>query len=123
MARFTQARGELDFPFLTRIVWLFSAIITLAYLRPLARRVPNSFAARLCGYLLLGPLLPLLKVMPIYGIFFMAYLLPWLRYLPWLYLPVTAGLFLWFSFAFKKASRSASQSWASETAPADQIAA
>jgi hypothetical protein len=97
---------------------LSGSIAAYAYLRPLARRIPSSIVVRICGYLLFLPLLALLALLPLLvGSFLFIFFHYAVRYLPWVYLPVSAVLLLWFSLTFLKASRAAAAHWAAETAP------
>ena len=95
---------------------LATGIVTLGYLRRLARRILNSTLARICGWMMLLPVIPFLKVFPFFGIYLLMRML-WLgEILPILYLPVSAVLFVWFATLFRRAAASAELSWASETA-------
>jgi hypothetical protein len=101
--------------FATNFVVLASAIVTLGYLRRLAKRIPNSTLARICAWLMFVPVIPFLKVVPFFGLYLILSLFPFLEFLPLIYLPVSAVLFVWFALAFRKAATSAEVSWASET--------
>jgi hypothetical protein len=95
---------------------LATGIVTLGYLRRLARRIPNSTLARICGWMMLLPVIPFLKVFPFCGVYLLMRML-WLgEILPILYLPASAVLFIWFATLFRRAAASAEGSWASETA-------
>ncbi|HEY7115098.1 MAG TPA: hypothetical protein VH475_00845 [Tepidisphaeraceae bacterium] len=97
-------------------VLLASAIITLGYLRQIARRIPHSGLARLCAWIMLVPAIPLLKVFPFIGMW-LIFEFAWLiEFLPVLYLPVSAVMFVRFAILLRRASESADQSWKSETA-------
>jgi hypothetical protein len=115
----------------TFIVWhipllailLASGIITLGHLRLVARRIPNSRLARFCGWLMLLPAIPLLKVFPFIGMW-LIFQFAWLiEFLPVLYLPVSAVLFIRFAVLLRRAATHAQHHWQSETAtPAPQPA-
>lgn len=94
-----------------------SGLATWALVRKLAQRIPNSTVARICGYLMLVPLLSLFKVLPFFAVF-LGYWLHWLMvYVPWIYIPFAAGLLGYMAIAFHKAAGSAEKSWAAETGP------
>jgi hypothetical protein len=103
-------------------VLLASAIVTLGHLRHLARRIPNSRLARTCAILMFLPAIPLLKVFPFFGAFLL-FQFAWLfEFLPVLYLPVSAVLFIRFAILFRRAAAAAQHHWQSETAPTPQAA-
>lgn len=92
-------------------------LAAFAYLRKLAQRVPNSRVAKFCGWILLGPAISLLKTVPIFAVYIAYDLFGWLfLLLPLIYLPITAGLLLWFAHAFKRAARASQKGWEAETA-------
>lgn len=101
-------------------VLLADAAATFAYLYRLARRIPNSLLARLCGYLMLLPLLAFAKSFPFFAVFLAFEALHFLQYLPWAYLPISTGLLIWFAIIFRKSAKSAAEHWAAETAPTGQ---
>jgi hypothetical protein len=94
-----------------------ATLATVAYLRPLAKRIPSSKAARLCAWMMLAPAVSLLKAFPLYTFFMMldfgGVIIAWL---PMLFLPATAGLLVWFARSFKRASHAARQGWEAESA-------
>jgi hypothetical protein len=98
-----------------KIVAIASALVTWTYLRAMAKRIPNATMAKVAAWLMLVPLLSVLKVFP-YFAFFIAYEFWWLLdFVAVVYLPVSAVLFVWYANAFRRASVSADQSWAAET--------
>jgi hypothetical protein len=99
-----------------KIVVLASGIVTWAYLRRLAKRVPNSTLAKTCGWLMLVPVISFIKVLPFFSIFLIGYAWSLLEFVPMIYIPLSAVLLVWFSILFNKAAVSADHSWASETA-------
>lgn len=97
---------------------LVCSIVAFAYLRPLARRIPNSAVARICGYLLFLPILGLLAVIPfVAGTFLFMFFHYIMLYLPWVYLPIAGVVLIGFSLTFLRASRSAAAHWAAESTP------
>ena len=103
-------------PFAMDFLILATGIVTLGYLRRLARRIPNSTLARICGWMMLLPVIPFLKIFPFFGVYLLFQMLWLSEILPILYLPVSAVLFIWFATLFRRAAASAEGSWASETA-------
>lgn len=97
-------------------VLIASGIITLGHLRHLARRIPNSRLARFCAILMFLPVIPLLKVFPFIGMWLIFQLAWMLEFLPVLYLPVSAILFIRFAILFRRAAAHAEQHWQAETA-------
>jgi hypothetical protein len=97
-------------------VLIGSGIVTLGHLRHLARRIPNSALARFCAILMLVPAIPLLKVFPFIGMWLIFQFAWLLEFIPVLYLPVSAGLFVWFAILFGRAAAHAEQHWQAETA-------
>ena len=92
-----------------------SVLATWLFLRKLAQRVPNSAAARICGWLLLAPVLSFLKIFPLYGLF-LAYQFAWVfLYAPLFYFPGTAVLLAWFARAFYRSAGHGAEHWARET--------
>jgi hypothetical protein len=102
---------------LFQLALLGGTIAALAYLRALARRIPNSRLARFCAFLLLGPALSLLKTFPVFWMFAAFQFGNIFDYLPWAYLPLSAALMVWFAILFRRASKQAVKEWAAETAP------
>jgi hypothetical protein len=92
-----------------------SAVSTFAYLRKLAQRIPHSLLVRLCGIVLLAPVLSLLKSVPIFWFLAVFQMLRVIEYLPWLYLPLSAILLGWFAVLFRKSSIAAEEGWLKET--------
>jgi hypothetical protein len=99
-----------------KLVVLTSGIVTWAYLRRLAKRVPNSTLAKTCGWLMLVPAISFLKVFPFFSFFLIGFLWSLIEFVPLIYVPLSAVLLVWFSILFNKAAVSADHSWASETA-------
>jgi hypothetical protein len=102
--------------FALNVVVLASAIVTLGYLRRLAKRIPNSTLARICAWMMLAPVIPFLKVFPFFGFYLIMQFLRLAEFLPVIYLPASALMFIWFAVLFRRAAASADGSWASETA-------
>jgi hypothetical protein len=94
-----------------------SAVSTFAYLRKLAQRIPHSLLARICGIVLLAPVLSLLKTVPIFWFLAIFQMIGVIEYLPWLYLPLSAILLGWFAVLFRTASIAAEEGWLKETGP------
>jgi hypothetical protein len=99
-------------------VVLASALVTLGYLRILAKRIPNSTLAKICAWMMLVPVIPFLKVFPIFGLYLIMQSLWLAEVLPVIYLPLSAVLFVVFAMQFRRAAASADKSWAVETAMA-----
>jgi hypothetical protein len=97
------------------IVILAGVFVALGYLRRLARRIPNSTLARVCGWLMFVPVVPFLKVFPFFGVYLIMRSLWIAEFLPLIFLPVTAVLFAWFAIQFRRAAVSAEKSWEAET--------
>ena len=93
-----------------------ATLSAFAYLRKLAQRVPSSRVAWMCGWLLLGPAISLLKTVPFFSVWLAFEFAGLLAYLPLLYLPLTAALLIWFARAFRNAADLADKGWQSETA-------
>lgn len=103
-----------------RVSIIAGVLAAFAYLRKLAQRIPNGRVARWCGWLLLAPLLSLVKAVPIVALWFAFDLFGVLfACLPLIYLPVSAGMLVWFARELRKASVAAQKGWASETAGAE----
>lgn len=99
-----------------KIVVLTGGIVTWAFLRRLARRIPNSTLSKICAWLMFVPAISFLKVFPFFSFFLISYLWWLIDFLPLVYIPLSAVLLIWFSILFSKAAISAEKSWASETA-------
>ena len=97
-------------------VLIASGIITLGHLRHLARRIPNSGLARFCAILMFLPAIPLLKVFPFIGVWLIFQFAWLLEFIPVLYLPVSAILFIRFAILFRRAAAHAEEHWRAETA-------
>jgi len=97
------------------VVVLAGIFVALGYLRRLARRIPNSTLARVCGILMFVPVVPFLKVFPFFGVYLIMRSLWIAEFLPLIFLPVTAVLFVWFAVQFRRAAASAEKSWEAET--------
>jgi hypothetical protein len=98
------------------VVLLVSGIVTLGYLRQIAKRIPNSTLAKVCAWMMLLPAISLLKVFPFCGAW-LIYQMLWLgEFLPLLYLPASAVLFVWFALLLKRAAPEAERNWQKETA-------
>ncbi|MGA2498972.1 MAG: hypothetical protein ABSH20_14615 [Tepidisphaeraceae bacterium] len=104
-------------------LWIFLAELTFAagilctwtFFRRLGRRIPSATATRICGWMLLMPLIPVGKALPFVTLY-LAYQLSWLFALaPVVYFPVTAILLGWFALAFKRCSRHGTDNWILET--------
>ena len=101
--------------FLAELTFAASLLATWTFFRRLGRRIPNATAARICGWLLLMPLIPFGKALPFLTLY-LAYQLSWLFALaPVVYFPATAILLGWFALAFKRCSRHATENWTRET--------
>jgi hypothetical protein len=99
-----------------KIVAIASGLVTWTYLRAMAKRVPNATLARIAAWLMLVPLLSVLKVFPFFA-FFIAHEFWWLLdFVAVVYLPFSAVLFVWYSKIFTRAAASADESWKAETA-------
>jgi hypothetical protein len=97
-------------------------LAAFAYLRKLAQRIPHGRVAKVCGWMLLVPLLSLVKTVPFFAMRFAFDLFGVLfACLPLIYLPVSAGMLMWFANEFRKASVAAEKGWASETASAEAV--
>jgi hypothetical protein len=94
---------------------LVSAIVSLGYLRKVAKRIPNSTLAKICAGMMLLPALPLLKVFPFFGLWALFEAIALGEFLVLLYLPASAVLFLWFALILKRAAPEAEKNWAAET--------
>lgn len=95
-------------------------LAAFAYLRKLAQRIPHGRVARICGWMLLVPLLSLVKTVPIFAMWFAFDFFGVLfACLPLVYLPVSAVMLVWFAKEIRKASVAAEKGWASETAGAE----
>lgn len=99
-----------------KIVVLAGGIVTWAFLRRLAKRIPNATLSKICAWLMLVPAISFLKVFPFVSFFLISYLWWLIDFLPLIYIPLSAFLLIWFSILFSKAAISAEKSWASETA-------
>jgi hypothetical protein len=95
---------------------ILGTIAICAYLRALARRAGNSTAAKVSGWLLLLPLVSLVKSLPIVALWFARDIVALLVLLPVAFLPASAVLLGWFSIAARKAAVHATGAWAAETA-------
>jgi hypothetical protein len=99
-----------------KVLAIASGLVTWTYLRAMAKRVPNATLARIAAWLMLVPLLSVLKVFPFFA-FFIAHEFWWLLDLiAVVYIPFSAVLFVWYARIFTRAAASAEQSWSAETA-------
>jgi hypothetical protein len=103
-------------PGLFTISMFASNIATFAYLRKMAQRIPHQLLTRICGIVLLAPLLSLMKALPIFWIFAAFQVFGVLEYVPWVYLPVSIGLLGWFAVLFRSCSGHAEEAWRKEMA-------
>jgi hypothetical protein len=104
-------------------VLIASGIVTLGHLRHLARRIPNSRLARICAILMFLPVIPLLKAFPFIGAFLIFQIFHWvIEFIPVLYLPVSAILFIRFAILFRRAAAHAEEHWRAETAASSEAA-
>ena len=71
--------------------------------------------ARVCGLILLGPLVSLLKVFPWFGYILTLGMLPLVVYVPAIYLPVSMVVLAWFARTLGTTARVAEERWKSET--------
>lgn len=111
------------FAYPLHLMLLADAVVTLAYLRCLARRAGNHALGRICGYVMLLPIVSFAKSFPLFAFLLAFEAVGALDYLPWVYLPVSMALLIWFAVIFHRASRSARQSWDVETDPAVRLRA
>jgi hypothetical protein len=96
-----------------------SALATFAYLRKLAHRAGHPKVAWLCGWILLAPVLPLLKAFPFRGLYILIHLsanLPLAAAL--VYYPLSLGVFAWFALTTNRAAAAAAENWAKESVAA-----
>jgi hypothetical protein len=100
------------------VLLLASGIVTLGCLRQLAKRIPNSTLARICAWIMLLPLISFLKAFPFFGLYLMFWFRWLVDFLPVIYLPASAVLFVAFANLFRRAASSSEKSWAAETAAA-----
>jgi hypothetical protein len=103
--------------FLFKLALMAGTLSTFAYLRKLAQRIPHSLLMRICGIVLLGPLVTLLKTVPFFWFFAVSELLNLVEYLPLVYLPVTAVLLVRFAVLLRRSGVAATEGWANESAP------
>jgi hypothetical protein len=94
---------------LTRLTAVGSGLLTWGYLRQLARRIPDKRLIRFCAWMTLAPLVSLF-----YSFIRDSNWLP--DVVPLVYLPVSAGLFIWFAVVLRRMARLADKGWAAETA-------
>jgi hypothetical protein len=97
------------------VVIVVSGIVTLGYLRKIAKRIPNSTLAKVCAWLMLLPALSFLKVFPFFGLWVLFQAIALGEILVLLYLPASAVLFVWFSVILRRAAPEAEKNWAAET--------
>lgn len=109
----------------TAIEWLslFVTLMVCGYSRSLALRLPRSRFSRLCGWLMLLPLLAFVKSLPIVYYFVASFLGSALYFLPLIYLPATAILWTWFAIRVRRAAAQARREWATETAEGAMVTA
>jgi hypothetical protein len=94
------------------------ALATFAYLRKLAVRAGRPKVARVCGWILLAPVVPLLKTFPVLALFLLAGLSSKIPIaLAVVYYPLSLGLFVWFAMATRRAAVEATEHWARESRP------
>lgn len=94
------------------------ALVTFAYLRKLAVRAGRPKVARVCGWILLAPVVPLLKTFPFLALFLLAGLSTRIPMaLTAVYYPLSLGLLVWFALATRRASVEATEHWARESRP------
>jgi hypothetical protein len=95
---------------LTRLVMIAAAMITIGHLRALAGRVPDQRLGRFCGWMTLVPLASLL-----YSFIRDSDWPP--DFLPLAFFAVAAVLFVRFGLLLRRIAVLADRQWASETAP------
>jgi hypothetical protein len=103
-------------PGLFTLSMVASAIATFAYLRKIAQRIPHALLSRICGIVLLAPVLSLLKALPVFWIFAAFQVFGIIEYVPWVYLPVSVVLLGWFAILLRRSSQHAAEAWRKETA-------
>jgi hypothetical protein len=100
---------------LTELIFVACAVCTWWWLRQIAHRARRSGLWRMCGYLLFLPLIPLLKVAPFFGLWFLFLASPLLYVLPIVYLPLATVLLARFARLMQSTAKDAEQNWAAET--------
>src|SRR4030095_1277545 len=91
----------------TQIVMLFGAVVTLLYLRKLARRMGAPRLATLLLWLLIFPVLKFLHVSPFCGFRLGFRFLRMEDLLPSLYIPISLVILIYLASAFRKAAKAA----------------
>jgi di/tricarboxylate transporter len=94
---------------MTQLVATGAAMLTWNYLQRLARRMPHKKMTRLCGAMMFTPLISLF-----YSFIRNSDWLPDL--IPLIYLPASAGVFVWMSILLRRAAREADRHWGMERA-------
>jgi hypothetical protein len=99
---------------LTRLVMITAAMITFGHLRALAKRVPDQRLARLCGWIMLAPLVSLF-----YSFIRDSDWPP--DFIPLAFFAVAAVVFVRFAMLLRRLAVLADRQWASETAPGHDV--
>jgi hypothetical protein len=104
-------RGSGFVDWMVRLVAIGTGLLTWGYLGRLARRMPHKMLLRVCGAMMLALLFSL----------FYSFLRnsDWLPdFIPLIYLPASAGVFVWVAVLLRRAAREADRNWGIETAGA-----
>jgi len=91
-----------------RLVAVGTGLLTWGYLGRLARRMPHKVMLRVCGGMMLALLFSLF-----YSFIRNSDWLP--DFIPLIYLPASAGAFVWISILLRRAAREADRHWREET--------
>jgi len=97
---------------------VLGGIITWTYLRRIAHRIPNRNLARLCGWLVLAPILSLLNIFPFF-IHALVVEIGWvLEVVIGIYFIAAIVIFVRLAMLFRREARTAEKAWSDETAMA-----
>ena len=94
---------------MVRLVAVGTALLTWGYLGRLARRMPHKMLVRVCGGMMLALLFSLF-----YSFIRRSDWLP--DFVPLIYLPTSAAVFVWVAILLRRAARGADRHWGTETA-------
>jgi hypothetical protein len=92
----------------TRLAGVAAAALTWGYLHRIIRRMPHKMLTRISAWMIVVPLVSL-------GYSFIRNS-DWLpNFIPLLFLPVSAGLFIWIAILLRQTARAADRNWCAET--------
>lgn len=100
--------GSASVDWLLRLVAIGTGLLTWGYLGRLARRMPHKVLVRVCGGMMLALLVSLF-----YSFIRSSDWLP--DFIPLIYLPASAGVFVWIAILLRRAAREANRHWGMET--------